>query len=677
MKKYLSLIALLVLTACGGGSGGGSGASVVVDNGAGFNVSYTNPTAGYQSTNVNRQSNLDSTAMIDNGSKREEHIAKMYADAGMAVPIQTNGALNENLSIMRGASVKGNNHSNGASNGAKDLFENMHEWCSAEKLAEFYNMFPDDMTEDEINDMLAHTSNLQGLMNSLRHALVLAGYGLQIKDQGNHYVIHLIKDHGQEIIDNANEIYDQMGQFQEFDITQAELYTDGDQIKFTMDGNKINGIKYIINPGQTNREQTYAFTKQDDAEHTYHVSQNKYFYEIGAVDEINGHDYDGETNQTIEIEYNQELTPVEIIDRLIAQTNYLHNTQHWFANFMGLMDEDRDAAEAERDTIAASCTNCTEFDIDELVQKRAQEIAAEKMYNNTITRLNTLRTAAENGATFNDLQGIDNHISSSGPQHQDITINLETYGKDVGLAFADFGKMYAFADDEEPGEHDYQIVYGGYPGNVITPDNIANDEKQTFTGRAFGHARVAFVQNHSADDDIIGEPQFITLNDNSAKLTFQRNGNNTATETLSASFDNWYDMLMTKTGDTANLSFSNYTYKDNNNEIDNTYRFLGDKADANGQYAANYDVNKFTETRQINFLGTEYGRIGTASGDVDIQYYGANNTPSEVVGYVSYSESEPMLDAQPQNGEDDPIKNVGFDIGFGMTKDYAVDNVQP
>ena len=74
-----------------------------------------------------------------------------------------------------------------------------------------------------------------------------------------------------------------------------------------------------------------------------------------------------------------------------------------------------------------------------------------------------------------------------------------------------------------------------------------------------------------------------------------------------------------------------------------------------------------------NFIGTDQSPTGNTSGYVDIQYYGNDNIPSETVGFVSYAENEPInepVNNQPVAPEDDLLKHVGFQVGFGMTKDY-------
>ena len=642
-------MSLLALVACGGGSGGGGSR---IDAGT---IDIPGSVPGYTVNDIEtRRANVNVSSMIDNGTKREEHIAKMYAAAGIDVPINDNGSLNVNLG--RNGSSK---HKTGISNGASDLFANMHEWCSGEKMADFYNLFPDNMTEDEINNMLANTSNLQGLMNSLRHALVLAGYGLEIKNQGNHYVIHLIKDHENEIKEQANEIWNQMGQFQEFDITRAELAADGDTIHFILnDNNKIDGILYTENAGQENRDVEYTLTKQENADHTYTMNFVEYVYGIHDAAKIfdeNGnvvHNYEPTYSHDIKIETNKSLTLQEIKARLLAQIEFLYEDQKWFHEFHSLQDSDITEATEQ-------CLGCTEDEI----KDKAQDIAARKMYDMACARVNAL--------TETDIQS-DNFIHTVS-QPINITINLETYGKDVGLAFADFGKMYLYSDDQDDENDDVasQAIYGGYSDKLIAPDNFANNDKKTFTGKMFGKVNVTYSQN-GENGGLVNKLDDLALIDNNAKLVFNHN-NNVNTETLTASFDNWYDMEMTKTGNTANLAFTNYKHKDANNNINNDYRFLGDTPNNNDNYNNSYNVNNFTQTKVTNFIGTDQSPTGNTSGYVDIQYYGNDNIPSETVGFVSYAENEPInepVNNQPVAPEDDLLKHVGFQVGFGMTKDY-------
>lgn len=109
-------MSLLALVACGGGSGGGGSR---IDAGT---IDIPGSVPGYTVNDIEtRQANVNVSSMIDNGTKREEHIAKMYAAAGIDVPINDNGSLNVNLG--RNGSSK---HKTGISNGASDLFANMH-----------------------------------------------------------------------------------------------------------------------------------------------------------------------------------------------------------------------------------------------------------------------------------------------------------------------------------------------------------------------------------------------------------------------------------------------------------------------------------------------------------------------------------------------------------------------
>ncbi len=639
-------MSLLFLAACGGGGGGAGNTPIKTPSDINNPGSITHYTIADVET---RESNVNVSAMVDNGTKREEHIAKMYVAAGLSVPISNNGALN--VDLTRGGSTK--NHKNGVSQGAVDLFENMHEWFGDEKMAEFLAMFPNDMTDEEIAEVLLNTSNINGLMNSLRHALILAGYGLEIKDQGNHYVIHLVQQHKDEIQQQADEIYNQMGQFQEFDITRAALNINDDTISFLLDGNKINGVLYKENAGQTNREVEYTLTKSANVDNTYNMVLQKYVYGIGFVDKLNEHDYDPEGSHEIEIESTETLDLNTVKTRLLAEIEYLHTHRDYFSAFHNVQTEDTAQATSE-------CSTCSEQEIRDM----AQAIAANRLYNAAIARVNALTQNDLSAAVLHQNNGA--HLFFDADEPANVTMNLETYGKDVGLAFADFGKMNTYSDAEnEARPNDYRIVYGGYSDKLISPEDFTDTETKTFKGTMLGKATVSYWENHSEDDELVSELPQLALRDDNAQLVFSHDANtHTNTETLTASFNNWYDMTMTKTGDTANLAFTNYTYKDGNNNIDNSYRFLGDQPDNSDHYNDNYIVNNFTETRRPDFLGNNDGITGETRGNVGIQYYGVNNVPSEAVGLVKYQENEPMGNVE------DYIKDVNFEVGFGMTKDY-------
>ena len=179
-------------------------------------------------------------------------------------------------------------------------------------------------------------------------------------------------------------------------------------------------------------------------------------------------------------------------------------------------------------------------------------------------------------------------------------ITTKMYGKEVGLKYSDFGiikenseKRYNDGTVIEYDNKDYYNVFTGYANKNINKENIK--DTLTFKGKSVG-----VVENYNTVASL-------DLVDNNATLTFDSNNE---TETLNMSFNNWYDVKVSKYYDIndANFTFSN----PNNNTIDENFKF---------------DTTK----DNINYLRTEY--------------YGDDKTkPSEVVGDVFYREGDYYTD---------------------------------
>ena len=172
-------------------------------------------------------------------------------------------------------------------------------------------------------------------------------------------------------------------------------------------------------------------------------------------------------------------------------------------------------------------------------------------------------------------------------------ITTEMYGKEVGLKYSDFGitkvnyeKRYNDGTVEKNNSKEEWSISGAYANKNINKENIK--DTLTFKGKAVG-----VVENYN---------KFLDLNGN-ATLTFDSNNE---TETLNMSFNNWYDVKVSKYYDIddANFTFSN----PNNNTIDENFKF-------------------YTDTQKGGILRTKY--------------YGDDKTkPSEVVGSIYYRESD-------------------------------------
>ena len=156
----------------------------------------------------------------------------------------------------------------------------------------------------------------------------------------------------------------------------------------------------------------------------------------------------------------------------------------------------------------------------------------------------------------------------------------------TGLSYSDFG-VYTITDSS--GVNKVIPFAGGYTSQKIAENDIqtAINTDVKFSGAALG------VVTNSDNEQL-------NIADNRASLLFSKD---TGQTTLSASFDNWYDISVVKdmNDTTANINFSDYTGADN-------YKLPDDVAS------------------------------GTAS--MNVGYYGATpgtGIPTEATGLVNYS----------------------------------------
>ena len=163
----------------------------------------------------------------------------------------------------------------------------------------------------------------------------------------------------------------------------------------------------------------------------------------------------------------------------------------------------------------------------------------------------------------------------------DAVLTYDSMGRDLGLKYSDFG---GFDVDVIDGWR--PVFIGGYEIKQIDTEDIAKNT--TFTGRATGSV-IAVLEGN-------GSGVARTLND-TAQLVFDKQSK---TSTLTASFDNWYDVKYEKSaGDVGNVTFSN------------------------GKDPDFYLINDIDGS----------GKTVAVSGE-DIRYYGDKNNATEVVGLI-------------------------------------------
>lgn len=175
---------------------------------------------------------------------------------------------------------------------------------------------------------------------------------------------------------------------------------------------------------------------------------------------------------------------------------------------------------------------------------------------------------------------------------------FNSIGKNLGLSYSDFGTYSVVknrpdaASDIRDILSDNAVFAGGYLSHKIGTEDIAGDVN--FTGRAVGTASNA---------------QHVVDLDGNATLVFNRS---TGNSTLSAQFNNWYDVNVNDNGE---IEFNNYSNKNNLVKLEK-------KSDVNG--VIKDDGAKF-----------------------DATYYGEKpdtGIPNEATGLVRYNEAESGVD---------------------------------
>ena len=205
------------------------------------------------------------------------------------------------------------------------------------------------------------------------------------------------------------------------------------------------------------------------------------------------------------------------------------------------------------------------------------------------------------------------------------SFKMESYAnvKELGLRYSDFGVLVA-TDGTKVNGNDIsgsQIPFvGGYEVKHIAAADIRNNEDLTeeifFKGIAKGTVE---APNES------GKPA-LAIEDNNAYLAFNREN---GSETLSANFDNWYRVDISKTPE------GGYGFN------------------------CNADGKTIDEDYQLQHKPSFDGTVPNEQVLFDTAYYGDNKTPEEAVALFQY---------QQQIGQDKDNGNINVFIGFGGKK---------
>lgn len=310
--------------------------------------------------------------------------------------------------------------------------------------------------------------------------------------------------------------------------------------------------------------------------------------------------------------------------------------------------------------------------IKEKLQLKLQERIAENLLTGDNSLLSMKDTISKDIADLTDTTSLDHEILD-----RKIDIVYTSYAKNLrngsgNLLYSDFGlikwdetRTGADPDDIEK-IHANKVFAGGYDTMKVDPTKFASLE---FTGDAVGG--VNYKKIIDGDYGIV-ESDTLQLDGGKATLKFA-NGE----EKLNVTFNNWYDVDVTKNlnTNTGSISFSGGDKID-----DNRFKFTGlasnniDGVKGNG--SQNFDG--FDKYENTDFIKEAWDKNSEGyTGAMDMGYYGKDGVPSEATGYVMYHEEsltngeKIKVDDRKNPGqkiEKDLINVLEMQIGVGMQK---------
>ncbi len=578
------MFSLLILSACGGGSGGGNSVS------GGQNM--LRPSVTPTETKV-RNSNLVISSNIDNESKRSEHVINTLGEDYYSSV--SNGMVSNGRASSRSPRPQNPNPKDYCSNPREcnDIaFNNMKKWLI-----------------DNISDSDNWTDNKE-----LRNALILAGFKSELSGNWDD-IKEWVRDNLGTIQKQAEDIYSDIGEHQDFDITKSDLsvisHMDGDaKVKFVFNNSKeISGIEYIINHTPDIASKLTG-ERIDDKDTRFNMNAALYRYTLTGI----GIQYDPAS----EVDGGREITlisdkPLELSEaqaklrQLIAyykEQGIFFNTFHTWPG-------------------------------GELPAGKTQEQAIiDALYGEVLARINGLENMEELELETETIKG---------------ELDFQSAGKKLGLAYSDFGFVRFDGQDE--------IFHGGYPDNKIELATVRDLNKDmNFKGSAIGIVETSTETSNGSETT--GR---VELNGN-ADLLVANNGK----ETLTVNFDKWYNVTVERnTDDTNKITFSDY-----HNENDSfKFKYVNEGGSLVERGDTPYAVDNFTtpQTPHFNYQDTE--TTGQTEGSMILDYFGPKdkNNPTEFSGIVMYHESVPY---NQNNGHYDNVDGVHFMMGIGGKKEY-------
>ena len=231
------------------------------------------------------------------------------------------------------------------------------------------------------------------------------------------------------------------------------------------------------------------------------------------------------------------------------------------------------------------------------------------------------------------------------------TVTYVSYAKKIGengLQHSDFGTVHIDSMEGDEKVNETFVFAGGLDAKKVQ-DKTLLQGTMNFKGDAVA---TVIYQDDRGDDRIEQTKSYA----GKANLDFED-----GKETLTTTFNDWYNVTVTSSTDTLNNYNIAFTDGGNISAADaQYYKFQDvekivdpvtgdDVLDANGN--PTFNISQKDALSENNFVG---GRVDDSSyGAVDIGYYGENGSPEEATGFVAYGE--------------DYVNNTGVhaQIGFG------------
>ncbi len=584
MKKCFILTSVLALAACGGGSGGGFASNNIVRA---------------SETDI-RNSNLEVTAMVDNETQRTVYLQNALGDDYDTYAQELDNTSQQNST--RQSTIRS------ATNGftPSPLTCRDKGTCNQLILDEMYRV------------LVTEIDNWENVSeNDIIRALRVAGYKHEIATH-NDDIRQWFRDNKESIRQQAENVANAIGDLHQFDLSQAEFYSDEDILKINLDNTgKIESINIDSNTDSTVNRLSINAVRDNNS--VFNTDETIYYYTLlhAGNDAYNSLIQQSDDGYTIEVVSKTPLTLNQLKAKLLARLDEIKDNNDMFAVF-GFNPDNHTAAETQN-------------------------------FRNDFVSLTTDKI---NGLSSLDDQHIrienDNMIGA---------IDLETFGNQVGLAYSDFGFM-KFFDPDNPQNAERAVLYGGY--NDYKRDITNTNQRMVFSGKAAGLVsyRDGVLNDTSGQQGPITQGTQVISGD--AEFVFDPSGISGPTETLTANFSNWYDVEITKTGNTASAVFSDATNKIN----DNNFKFF----DMNGTTGQLEYKNTNTVNNMLvdTILDSQTSFVtGHHSGAMDLNYYGYTDSGiSEVSGQVNYGESFPYY-SNGIDGTTDRGRSIDVTFGFG------------